>query len=1037
MKNIPELFEKWEIGNHSGQNRAHGRVTVEPDWMLNLSDKVVGNSKRGPFRWYQRADNSQVEVEVPNIKTIDIDRSIDTDAATCNITIHNTTIEYDLPSGYLPVEFGEPGYFSWNRGDSSEARTRWGQVQNDFAQVLIPDALLRTYQGYGGFEADGSPKSIEDCVEEGSLTLTGVWMIDDVSASTNGSLSIKCRDMAKLLLDQQIFLPFIPQDCYPLTYYRWTYTQFDSDFLPRPPIVTGSVQERPLAYFSSSADAWYGNNASIHGHRGTDSVDSNLDTYALSVGNSHPSRPFCTDYFEYTVNGQMNQFYMHPWGGNYQMFVSILENGVWVDGGGGLIPYDPSDLYATQDTVDTGANIPFVYQTGTPWEQGRWYTLPRVYNAQRIRITFRNHTQSPWGPWYYRCGIREIRAKVDTSTVIVNPVPWCYDMAQCVDPEDPSVDGYWVVDDTGVVFAFGDADLYPANPDWLQKVKGNDMTVIAMAPQPDGHGYWTMQIDGMVRAFGSAEHFGDFEETRMGGERNYIDIVPTNTGEGYYLLQRDGTVHAFGDAVHYGDMPNLGTSGIPEISYRAVAMETHPTLDGYWIVNGDGKVRAFGDLVSLGEIPNRDRMINAQEGAVDITRNEAGDGYWILAGASHVYPFGACEGFGEILQTTFDPNTFEGFQQITWAIVPANHGAGYQLLQAIGTVSTFGNANNFGWPGGGGTKRDPGNYKDYTDIIRELLLWSGFWLYKENPPAGVPPEVYGNLETTGSWSDTGPPDDLFDKHPPIDAIHKIKEAVGYVFYIDDEGAARFESPNWWSIGNFYNDGTHTDFIPEIDERAVLLDYAATYSDASARSEIIISTDAPDEKTGNFVTKTTRFTPDTAEILRGMVKPAMWVNGAFTNIDEQRIMAELIGLHIWFQTRVGNTTMVANPCLQIGDQVRIWERQTAESYVHFIRGFSTSMDLDTGVYTQTLTTNWLGDETSWVITAEDIPHSGDGFRNFKGTKISPELVEWIGRLEGGTTTTIRRSGPFDPTGVAPTFITVDEPIPDEDPGAANG
>src|SRR5690606_9634122 len=115
---------------------------------------------------------------------------------------------------------------------------------------------------------------------------------------------------------------------------------------------------------------WYGPNASIHGHRPTDSLDGNVDTFALSVGNYNPAAAYCADWFEYTVNGKVNEVYVHTWAGNYQMYISVLENDAWVDGGQGNIFHDMSEVLAVQPgaPTDTDADIPFVLQTSTPWE---------------------------------------------------------------------------------------------------------------------------------------------------------------------------------------------------------------------------------------------------------------------------------------------------------------------------------------------------------------------------------------------------------------------------------------------------------------------------------------------------------------------------------------------------------------------------------------------------------------------------------------------------------------------------------------------
>jgi cell division ATPase FtsA len=121
------------------------------------------------------------------------------------------------------------------------------------------------------------------------------------------------------------------------------------------------------------------------------------------------------------------------------------------------------------------------------------------------------------------------------------------------------------------------------------------------------------------------------------------------------------------------------------------------------------------------------------------------------------------------------------------------------------------------------------------------------------------------------------------------------------------------------------------------------------------------------------------------LMKGMVRPFMWINqhfgGAATNgeagasaqqaANEVRILAELVALHIWFRQRVGNVTCVANPAIQLDDQVRIYERQTGETYIHYVRGINTTHDLDAGTYTMTLTTHWMGTAENWAVTRENI------------------------------------------------------------------
>jgi len=971
MRDVGKLWDIWDTseGVFIGSNRAHGRVTVEKDWWLNLSPEVVGTSTRGPFRWFQRQDGTRNETEIPNIKSISIDRSIDQDAAECTIEIYNHWHETNSEPNELVNQFGKPGYFTWNRGESEESQARWNQAPNDWANVIVPNALLRTYQGYGGYDEDGvTPLPIEEALDAENIVLTGTWFVDQVEVGTNGMLVVKCRDAAKLLIEQPIFKPLVPSKLYPLDYHRWRYENIDTSWQPVPPVRVEVVKKGavPLRYIGSTADNWYGPNASIHGHRATDALDGNPNTFCLSVGNSHPSRPFCADFWEYEVNAEINRVYIHPWAGNYTVYISIMENGAWVSNGEGTIHWSVSQLLGTQyvppAVQNQNTDIPFVLREGVPWEEGRWYQLPRVFRAERLRITFRDHAQSPWGPYRYRCGMREIAAEVDFRDVEEQKrYPWTWGLT------GHSSEGYRVVAAYGQQFAFGDARLLDKTDPW-----GINNYTIAATNKPDGTGYWTLDTNGRVHSYGTADWLGDpISDGASTDTEDWIDITSTHTGNGYWVLSRRGYIHSYGDAVWFGNpvsTPELEAAQVgagDAWSYVATAIQAHPTDYGYWTVNGVGQVSAFGAAQHFGDVvEDPESPIHPQAWPRGIECTADGDGYWILYGDGHLFAFGNATWWGNapLIPLTSELNTeFHGI----WTDLELDHeGDGLVLLRADGTISVQGNATYYGKPGGTGQIRLDGNYKDYSDIIKELLLWAGFWLQSDPQPDG--PYVHGNIESTGVYSDEPLDSDIFDKKPVIDAITTLKEIVGYLFWVDEEGAAHFESPNWWTPGNFFEGGERTSFIPEIDERLQLIDYGISFSDESLRSEIIISNLLTDK--GDAGPIVSRVVPQGAELLRGMQRPAIWTNEVFINPDEQQIMAELIAMHIWFQQRIGQVTCVANPCIQINDQVRIWERNTSESFIHYVRGVSTNMDLDTGEYTMTLTTHWLGSDLDWVIQA---------------------------------------------------------------------
>lgn len=688
------IWEAWTAGGpFVGDKAPHSRVTVEKNWGLNLQQQA-GTYPKTPVRWFQASDNAQVETEVPNIKSIDIDKNLDTDAASCTITLYNTKMHLNTETGGAAYrEAGQPGFYTW-RYRSDEANARWGPRQGlDWLKVLTPDALIRTYQGYGG-----KGLSIAAAVAAGNLVITGTWLVDSVRVRHDGTLEMSCRDMAKLLIEQHLYIPLVPAAYYPhgLRYCRWKFVEHAA--IAAVPgiaaIVAGNkrcVYENVGASAASASDCYYGFNGSVHGHRPTDAFDGDDGTYWLSVGNDSPEEPYADEWIEAACGDDIDRVIVTPYIGGYRCYVSVMENGNWVDQGLGSVQYDPAGI-----GIYTGANtavIPFVAQAGVPGEGPTVIQLPRRFKADKVRFTFSNLQSMQWGPYYYRAGVRTL----------------------------------------GLSLGAGQE----------------------------------------------------------------------------------------------------GTPGTPGV-------------------------------------------------------------------------------------------------------------AAY-------------------------TSQEDGNYRDYADIIKDLALWSGFlWYNPQNPSAEA--EVYGNIETTGIADSGGcVTEDTFDKKPVIDAMHTIRDIVGYIIFVDEEGAFHFETPNWFKSGNFNMAGQYVNFVPDIDEKIQLTEYGVEYTDRNLRSQIIVSSDEP--TAGLTGTVTTRFTPPDgqAEVLRGIVKPMMLINQLLTNPEEQLDMAALIAVHIAAATYVGSLGCAANPCIGMNDQVIIHERVTGETGIHYIRGVRMSHDLDSGSFTMTLTTFRVGDEGGFILT----------------------------------------------------------------------
>ena len=231
MKLNKSIFDISNSGRAIGSDKACGRVTIDPDWQLNSTESHWAGSPRGPFRYYQSDPYGAtptpvtIEVELPNIKTINIDRSMSQDIGTCKISMYNQWHDTNNMVPELLNQLGKPGYFWPQRGGDQWSQELWdqqpsvGALQKDgtidetfeWTNAIVPNALIRTYQGYGGHDL-----SIDQAIYQGKIMLTGVWLVDSISAGTDGLLSIECRDVGRLLLEQTVYPPLVPAILYPL-----------------------------------------------------------------------------------------------------------------------------------------------------------------------------------------------------------------------------------------------------------------------------------------------------------------------------------------------------------------------------------------------------------------------------------------------------------------------------------------------------------------------------------------------------------------------------------------------------------------------------------------------------------------------------------------------------------------------------------------------------------------------------------------------------------------------------------------------------
>jgi lysophospholipase L1-like esterase len=1099
------LFDKVKTGNFLGVNRPNGRVTVDPYWKLEKTPPVYGNSFKGPFRYYTNYDAASStpgveEYEIPSIKSIQWNRSTSQDLGSCTITLYNMWHNLNSEEQELAGQLGKKGYF-WPKRGQGDSSTTWNQeagkgayrkdgtwdAQFSWENVLVEDVILRAYEGYGGHSSDDTYVSIDENLDDGDLLLTGVWIVNTVSAGSDGMMTLECTDIGRILIDQIVYPPVIPSGAYPLEYYPPGKSAFDSPWGPT--LRDKDLQEDDISP-GQRGEVWVRSSSWSGSSDGTISslypasnvTDGDWDTYSLSEAydTMNEGRP----YWEFlpgaanTSSAAINSLQFKPWGGGYTVYISIAEDSN---------PASPSSSYQWEGTENIpGGGIPYVNKVQVPMYipdgmeypvnvdfanyvgDDTFYERPtaNTYHAKRIRLTFENlnYSHVADGTKRYRAGIRDLTLYREGSNFsdyapISGSTPWTF----CI--EQHPVRGYWVIDSTGRVYGFGDASDYDFNRfgDVPISDYGPNNRAVGIAAHPSGEGYWVVDWMGHVFAYGASQQLGwtavpdPYVGWNQQGKVQVRGIASTHTGEGYWVVYSNGIIRGFGDASpSYAVVPandvaifmdaflsanyDIGKYVPYSIGLKATAIASHPTKMGFWVTDGSGQVWGFGACASFGGLVNRvynEGMagrfkLQPLEWATAIESTPSGNGYWIAFGSGRVASFGDAKSLGKdpyVINSMYQDFSLEEenviyddniefdnsfFRRIMWGLARDPSGTGFWVLAANGDVTPY-DADFWGEPGYTGLtgyKWHEGNFNgDWMELVKEILMWGGFLFYDSDITSDEEPSVYGNLESTGIFTDTYVSGDKFDKKTLMDVIKELTEVVGYRFRIDEEGRVRYESPNFWRAGNFDRDGISiyvdeigervdpedegaSPFIPVIHESEELLQYNVTLSSADKRSEIIIGTDSPNPKDPTRTGYVIHYPPHSLErvagntpTMRGIERTAMWISELFENEQERRLMAELIGLHAWFASRTGSCSISANPCLSIDDQVRIVERNTSETFIHLINSISSNNDLDTGEYTMDLSTNWLGDADDWVIKNKDEPS------NYVYTVISENLDSW--------------------------------------------
>jgi LAGLIDADG-like domain len=975
--------------------------------VTSLPQKTNGSYATAQFCW------NEAPVELPNIKSMSWTRSIDQDIATATLVLWNTAT---LPLGTAPTDsyaFDIPGALSFNRGTTSESQSRWGQSSNGWKNLIAPDRVIRTFEGYG-FNASVPPD------HDTNLYPSGVWLIDTVEYTSTGLITIGMRDLGRLLSDHTCFPPVIPESEYPLSFSRYA--------KQTAPIVykTTGGWFRP-SYHDDSNRYWYRagvkgvtSSGTVDGHNGNHAFDGSTATYWMSLNNAVThGHGWVEGSFSARTVGAVK---VKPWNGPYSLFISVYANGKWQ--GKDLVPTHTGD-------PNIGEAIPIVYHAQCNKNTETVFQLWRSYpGATRVRVSVIH--DGTYGGDGQHVGIYDVQVSdaVTTSSGGGTYYTGNYGDFSEIVRKFCAWGGFFWPRTTGanfnrltstdgsqvVISPLTDDPIFPQGRVWGDFEALADETPVLTPSGWTTHGAllpgdWVYGADGrrkrVVGVTGSVEQECFLVEFDRG------EAIVANGGHLWSGLRHAGgrwrkTTYTTRELAKF-KKPRFVVPLTHPLNFPTMHQEIPAYVLGLWLGDGDsdkGRItgpaypEVFTYIENEGEklgIPNKDskklrRTILGMRGRLDRLG---------LLGNKHIpdkYLYGGVSQRMALIQGLMDS---DGTVRNTGSASFANKDKKLVeqiefLLSSLGqkytTITTRRKGETYYLIEFRPTVRDVFRVRAKLDKVilaselsQQAVSASGRRI-RSVTPIGVRSaqciEVEGDglylagqdLVVTHNSTGTGGIVDFtvdqFDKKPLLDCLAVVRDIVSYNFFIDEQGGVIWRSPNIWSVGNYLsnqNGGPNlgrTTTVVEIPDDETMMSLAVTLNSANVRERTFIASTS-----GNVGGVAAGIFSDiSGPFQSGMRRVGGYTDQNFATSQECQIMADLITVRSMFTYRTTQVTIPGYPAIQIDDQVRLYERTTSETYLHYVKGIQSNFDMQTGKWTYQLSTHWLGESPfqKWVF-----------------------------------------------------------------------
>ena len=1060
MRDVPDsMTAAWRSGDFTGRQRPVVRATVTHNFMKLWNFTLISTYSRmtvagsgipainqsggidplhgekiaqtyADFLWHNLDAATNTPKELPNIQSVTWTRSTDGQVAEGTIVIQNVA---QLATGHAPLagEFELPGYYHPYYGSTSYA-SRWGHSQNSWFGMLMPDNIIRTFEGYG---TDGSGVAPE---KDTHLVETGVWMIDTVTPSAAAlTMEIKVRDVGRLLLEQMVYTPVTPTQFYPLTFQNWDQTVW----IGGTQVQKGRLKVDPT---HSSIEAW--GVSQVGGHTLADAFSGSGSKFWLSIGNMRPSAGYSYEWVEGDVSGNVSEVRFTTKKSGYVAYLSLMVNGSWI--GSHSINYVPGSVGRN------GSDIAYYKSMVVKSESQQKFSFTAVKGVTAFRLTFTNLQYFPdMGPYHYRAGVRDVQvygeAVVNTTRAVpLTPGPAgsnparCQDFTEIVKLAAAWAGFYWSPDGARILSDGTIMHLTPA--DSAADALGPGVTGALWGDFQDSGAAPVLPIDpsnfdkkSLMDVITYVQNFLGFffciDESgavqwrlpnlfNLGNYRSGLSAEPGYTTD-MIVIDETTTLRGLTSAIDSGNVREGIWVGNTAGTYAVIRPGWNPNPTGMrrlsgWCVDTETEiftkrgwqswsgVRAGDETLSINEETgesfwNEIRSVEVFEEATRTMVAFEGRRFSALATPNHKW----------LVETL---NTRSGERRFQWrttetlssmdrvpltlprADTPADKTLSDALVEVVAWTYTEGAFKEVGSKHAIVLYQDNRVNPEKCDQIHAAMTNAfpsrGDWSYRER--RGHSSEWYLGVTATETILKHV---DLEMKAPTMEFLLSLTEDQLHLFIetsISADGYRRRErdgSTNKDQDFFFQNNGPRLDAFLAA---CALAGVATRTTDRGVRpgslgnhphsTVTIMKHSFAKPRTQS---KALKYVEHDGKIwCPAMYQSHTWLarrrgtvyftgntDYQFTSMEECRMAADLIALRQLMEYWKDTLVVHANPAIQIDDQIRIFERSTSEGWVHYVRSIQSTHNVATGEWIYTIETNWLGQDpdSRWTFAQEQL------------------------------------------------------------------